>query len=232
MPLKEGGCVDWESQFQRWVKADDESPFDDRLARLIVIETRKAARNGASLDVAEGWAWVEEALEDFDRRSFIHAVFHRQAAPKHLAAVFLQKGVNERNPSTNRLFVEPAVKAMGPRRVMEQLTKLLLNATENEQGGAVSAAYWVRGDDGEQRYRDARQRFRDAMLQRFVNTDSTYVRQRIIPMLSLDESDYSSDASALISEAIRIARNHPDDYIRHRIEIQLGSAGPFRALPA
>lgn len=230
--LERGGCVDWESQFQRWMKADDENAFDDRPARLIVIETRKAARNGASLDISEGWRWVEEALEDSDRRTFVHAVFHRQAAPKHLATVFLQKGVNERNPSTNRLFVEPAVKAMGPRRVMEQLTKLLLNASENEQGGAASAAYWVRGDDGEQSYRDARQCFRDAMLQKFVDTDSTYVRQRIIPMLSLDESDYSCDASALIAEAIHIARNHPDDYIRHRIEIQLGSAGPFRALPA
>lgn len=224
--------MDWESQFQRWVKAEDENPFDDRPARLIVIETRKAARNGASLDISQGWRWVQEALEDSDRRTFVHAVFHGQAAPKHLATVFLQKGVNERNPSANRLFVEPAVKAIGPRRVMERLTKLLLNASENEQGGAVSAAYWVRGDDGEQRYRDARQRFRDAMLQKFVDTDSTYVRQRIISMLSLDESDYSGDASALIAEAIHIARNHPDDYIRHRIEIQLGSAGPLRALPA
>ena len=224
--------MDWENQFQRWAKSEDENPFDDRPARLIVIETRKAARNGRSLDVSEGWRWVEESLEDSDRRTFVHAVFHRQAAPKHLAAVFLQKGVNERNPSANRLFVEPAVRAMGPRRVMEKLTKLLSSGSENEQGGAVSAAYWVRGDDGEQRYRDARQRFRDAMLRQFVDTDSTYVRQRIIPMLSLDDNDYSYDASALIAEAMHIARNHPDDYIRHRVEIQLGSAGPFRALPA
>lgn len=224
--------MDWERQFQRWAKAEDENPFDDRPARLIVIETRKAARNGASLDVSEGWRWVEEALEDSDRRTFLHAVFHRQAAPKHLATIFLQKGVNERNPSANRFFVEPAVRAMGARRVMEQLTKLLLNASENEQGGAVSAAYWVRGDDGEQRYRDAHRRFREAMLQKFVDTDSTYVRQRIIPMLSLDDSDYSFDASALIAKAIEIARSHPNDYIRHRIEIQLGSGGPFRALPA
>lgn len=223
--------MDWESQFRRWVKAEDDNPFDDRPARLIVIETRKAVRTGASLDASDGWRWVEEAVEDSDRRTFVHAVFNRQAAPKHLAALFLQKGVNERNPSTNRFFVEPAVKAMGARRVMERLTKLLLNASENEQGGAVSAAYWVRGDDSERHYRDARRRFGEAMLQKFVDTDSTYVRQRIIPMLSLDESDYSYDASALIAEAIYIARNHPDDYIRHRVEIQLGSAGQFRALP-
>ncbi|WP_205626371.1 MULTISPECIES: hypothetical protein, partial [unclassified Sphingopyxis] len=194
------------------------------------VKTRRERRH-VRRDTCEK-EFVDGLLEDSDRRTFVHAVFHRQAAPKHLAAVFLQKGVNERNPSANRLFVEPAVRAMGPRRVMEQLTKLLSSGSENEQGGAVSAAYWVRGDEGEQRYRDARQRFKDAMLRQFVDTDSTYVRQRIIPMLSLDENDYSYDASALIAEAMHIARNHPDDYIRHRVEIQLGSAGPFRALPA
>lgn len=107
-----------------------------------------------------------------------------------------------------------------------------MNGSENEQGGAVSAAYWVRGDEHDQRYREARLRFRDAMLQKFVETDSTYVRQRIMPMLSLDESDYSREGSALIVAAIDIARNHSDDYIRHRIGIQRSLVGPLRSLPS
>lgn len=223
--------MDWEDQFQRWTKAEDENPYDDRPARLIVIETRKAARNGASLDTSEGWAWATQALENSDRRIFVHAVFERQAAPKNLALEFLRMGVGERNPSANRLFIEPAVKAMGARRVLHHLTELMTGGSEHEQAGSASAAYWVRGDDAEQRYSEARKRFRDATLERFVETESTYVRQRIIPGLSVNANDYSPDVAPLIAKAIQIARAHSDEYIRHRIEVQLGSEGSIRAIP-
>lgn len=110
--------MDWENQFQRWLKAEAENPFDDRPARLIIIETRKGARNGDPLDVSSGWTWVSEALENRDQQTFIHAVFQKQAAPKHLASLFLHRGVREENPSSNRLFIEPAVKALGATRVI------------------------------------------------------------------------------------------------------------------
>lgn len=223
--------MNWEDQFQLWVKAEDADTYDDRPARLIVIETRKAARNGASLDTPEGWAWVTEALKDSDRRTFVHAVFERQAAPKQLALEFLKMGVSERNPSTNRLYIEPAVRAMGARRVMRHLTEMMIDGSDDEQAGAACAAYWVRGDDADQRYREARKHFRDAMLERFVETESTYIRQRIVPSLSVDANDYSIEIAPLIANAIQIARAHPDDYIRHRIEIQLGSPGSLRPLP-
>lgn len=222
----------WEEQFQRWIKAEDDNPFNDRPVRMVVIETRKAARNGGILDSSSGWDWVSTSLTDTERQTFLHAVFCRQAVPKHLVPMFFKMGIEERNPSNNRLYIEPVVKAIGAPRVMSQLTDLLRDGTDAEKVGALRAAYWVRDNDDERRYLEAITRFRDEMLQQFVGTDSTPMRQRIVPMLSMDPSNYSTEVSALIPNAINIARAHSDSYIRHRIEVQLGAGGPFRALPA
>lgn len=222
----------WEEQFQHWAKAQDENPWDDRPERLIVIETRKAARNGAPLDTPEGWGWVTTALRDAERRTFVHAVFHRQAAPMHLVPVMLAMGIEEHDPSANRLFIEPAVRAIGARRVMNRLAEVLCDGTEREKGGAASAAYWVRGNSDEPRYQEARARFRDELLRQFVTSESVYVRQRIIPMLSMRADDYSSEVAALLPTAIRIARAHPDSYIRHRIEVQLSETSLLQPIPS
>lgn len=221
----------WEEQFKRWASAQDENPWNDRPERPILIETRKAARNGGTLDTTEGWDWVTNALRDGERCTFVHAVFHRQAAPNHLAPLMLTMGIEEKNPSGNRLFIEPAVRAMGARRVMKRLTEVLRDGTEHERGGAVSAAYWVQGDINEPRYREARVRFRDEMLRQFVENESVFVRQRIISMLSMRADDYSPEMGALIPSAIRIARAHPDSYIRHRIEVQLGETSLLQPIP-
>lgn len=213
-------------------RAEADNPYDDRPARLIVIETRKAARKGAALDSAEGWAWVGNGLRDRTARIFVHEVFHQQAAPGHLASVMLTMGIEEQDPSANRFFIEPAVKAMGARRVLKRLTELLRDGSEREKVGAASAAYWVRGDSNDPACREAWARFSDEMLRQFVASESPYVRQRIIPMLSMQKEDYSPGVAELIPAAIRIARSHPDSYIRHRIEIQLGEEGPFRPLPS
>lgn len=225
-------AVTWEEQLERWARAEDENPYDDRPARAIVIETRKAARTGGSLDSPDGWRWVRTGLRDPERQAFIHAVFHRQAAPTHLAATMLAMGIEEQDPSGNRWLIEPAVRAMGARRVIDRLTELLREGTDLEKGGAASAAYWVRGDPNDIRYLEAKSRFRDEMLRQFVENESVHVRQRIIPMLSMRAEDYSSEVAALLPTATRIARSHPDSYIRHRVEIQLGAEGPFRAVPS
>jgi hypothetical protein len=223
--------VTWEEQYHRWVKARDNNPYDDRPARIVVVETAKSARNGATLDTSNEWAWVESALDDADRRSFVSAVFHRQAAPSGLASMLLTRGIEERNPSTNRLLIEPAVKAMGALRVMRRLLDLLRDGSDDEKAGAASAAYWVQGDLNERKYAEARTQFRDELLRQFVDTENDFVRQRIIPSLSMMAEDYSPDVTHLIPVAIGIARAHSDPYIRQRIEVQLGSERTFRALP-
>jgi hypothetical protein len=61
-------------------------------------------------------------------------------------------------------------------------------------------------------------------LQEFVKNPSFAVRQRIIPHLDLKNAGaYPEELRSFVPQTIQIARNHPDAYIRHRLEIQLGS---------
>ena len=222
----------WEEQYERSVKAAGGSPYDDRPERIVILETRKAARHGAPLDSPKQWEWVKSALGETNRRRFVSAVFHRQAGPSALASTMLRMGVEEENPSTNRLFIEPAVKAMGPRRVMNRLLDLLRDGSDREKAGAASAAYWVQGDQSQPSFVEVCGRFRDEMLRQFIATDSVYVRQRIISSLSMRAGDYSPDVAHLLPTAIRIARDHNDPYIRHRVEVQLGEKRLLRPLPS
>lgn len=79
---------------------------------------------------------------------------------------------------------------------------------------------------------ELREQIRCQMLREFVSNEDLEVRRRIIPMLVLDESRYPEDVRLHVSKAIEIARAHPDEYIRHRVEIQLGAKGPFMAIPS
>jgi hypothetical protein len=47
------------------------------------------------------------------------------------------------------------------------------------------------------------------------------VRRCIRPGLPLSIERYPADLHGLVAEAIRIARTHPDEYLRHRDEIQI-----------
>lgn len=67
-------------------------------------------------------------------------------------------------------------------------------------------------------------RQRCLLLREFVNNPSVLVRQHIIPHLDLiDLSSYPEELQPLVRQAIQLARNHPDAYIRHRLEIEMGS---------
>lgn len=57
------------------------------------------------------------------------------------------------------------------------------------------------------------------------------VRRRIIPGLCLDPEAYSEDLRPLVRRANEIARSHGDEFIRHRVEVQLGAGGPYMAIP-
>ena len=70
------------------------------------------------------------------------------------------------------------------------------------------------------------------MLREFVGSLDSNVRRRIIPMLRLVPEAYPEEMRPLVTEAIEAAlRSHTDEYIRHRVVVQLGAGGPFMALP-
>ncbi len=64
--------------------------------------------------------------------------------------------------------------------------------------------------------------WRETALREFVMNEDLDVRRCIIPGLPLRAGRYPADLHELVQEAVRIARAHPDDYIRHRVEIQTG----------
>ena len=71
------------------------------------------------------------------------------------------------------------------------------------------------------------------ILVRAINDEfRTAERQRgAITMLRLEPEAYPEELRPLIPVAVDVARLHPDEYIRHRVEVQLGSGGPFMAIP-
>ena len=100
-----------------------------------------------------------------------------------------------------------------------------------EQAGAASAFYWVRDDRDEPGCREIVSEIRDELLRVFVEVDDLNVRRRILPLLSMRADAYSKSVGPLVNRAINIARSHSDEYIRHRIEVQLGAPGPLKPLP-
>jgi hypothetical protein len=207
--------------YDRWEKARRSAT----LSRTHV----KAARQLVSSIRAAGWSWLEEALNDDRRKWFVAAFFKSYPVPRRMLKPMLFAGVLEKNPSYNRDFIEPCVKSFGPETLLIQLLEYLESGSDEEKAGAASALYWVGGDDDSTA--DLRQRIRCQLLREFVHNSHLEVRRRIIPMLELRARKYPKDLRPLTRQAIDIARSHSDEYIRHRVEIQLGGCGPLLPLP-
>ena len=175
--------------------------------------------------------WFKTALEHEERKFFVAFVLKES-----------------RTPSKNRAFVPPCVATFALRRVNESLLQWFENGSDLEKAGAMQALYhvglvgvpdscWRRPDSGAgfKLLGDLWMRQRCLLLREFVNNPSLLVRQRIIPHLDLiDPSSYPEELQPLVPQAIQIARNHADAYIRHRLEIEMGSDERqlFAPLPA
>jgi hypothetical protein len=185
-------------------------------------------------------AWLVDALAGAASR---YDVFEQSTA---LAEVFfvplLDAAIDEVDPSYNRYFVEPCVNTFGPRRVNEYLLGVVESGTDFRKAGAVNAMYWARAalaflpgapsfriehatPESRALYeslRDVRERQRCLFLETFVANPATDVRRSIIPSLDLDPDAYPEGHRSLVAKAIDIARRHDDEYIRNRVEVQLG----------
>ena len=197
----------------------------------------------------EDVAWFRNALEHEQREFFAAFVFQKsRGVPEVLYETMIRAAVYERDPSKNRAFVEPYVATFGLRRVSETLLERFENGSDQEKAGVVQAmyhagligvrdSYWRRPDSDAvfKLVGDLWMRQRCLLLREFVSNPSVLVRQRIIPHLDLTNvSSYPEEFKPLVPQAIQIARNHTDGYIRHRVEIQMGSNETqlFSPLPA
>lgn len=194
---------------------------------------------------------MEEALKDEQNKWSVAAVFKSYPVPKRLVKPFLQAAINETNPSFNRQFVEPVIESFGHRRVNEYLLDVVERGDDKAIAGAVAAFYWANmkiafaGEvpkytleyaTPESRARvlelkDVWDRKRETYLRVFVFNENVTVRRQVIPSLNLDEESYSLELKPLVQQAIEIARSHPDEYIRHRVEVQLGNERLLLPIP-
>ena len=155
--------------------------------------------------------------------------------PQTYFTSLVRLAVYEPDPSSNRWFIAPALWAFGYRRVQEALLEYLEEGTNREKAGAARACYWAWGhdifDDPKDFQRiwdelaDVRLRRNILLLKTFVECEDLAVQRSIIPLLSFSPSSYPPEWQQLIPQAIHLARTHPDDYIRDRIEIQIRASG-------
>jgi len=157
-----------------------------------------------------------------------------ETLPEQLFEPLLRAAVLDPDPSHNRWLVEPAVIAYGRRRVQISLIDFLRTGTTQERAGAARAWYWAqiplrlrgRAQTSERaadldEVTDLRAVYHETALREFVSNDDLDVRRCILPGLPLNPRHHPVGLHDLVAEAVRIARTHPDEYLRHRVEIQV-----------
>jgi hypothetical protein len=237
--------MSWEEFFDAYQSA--RCAGDRQVTERII----KDARSLLSKAPTEDWKLLGAALHDQERKWLVAEVFSKAPVPKRLFNVMLRAAVHEINPSLNRYFVEPCIAAFGHRAVNEALLEYVEQGNDFEKAGAINALYWggmhLQFDDYRRgltlehatpesrtaylELKDVWERKRSLFLREFVSNENVDVRRSIIPSLNLDEADYPNDLKLLIAQAVEIARNHEDEYIRHRVEVQLGNERLLKPLP-
>lgn len=160
--------------------------------------------------------------------------------PEGIFDALVRAIVLDPNPSFNRQLIQPALTAVGHRRVQKALLETLAHGTNAEKAGSTRAWYWtpvrprferlehlkarIPTEESAREHEalaDLRARWREATLREFVANDDLDVRRSILPGLSLKPADYPDDLKDLVATAVHLARTHPDEYIRHRVEHQI-----------
>jgi hypothetical protein len=103
----------WDEHFRGWSEVL-RGPGQDEDERI------QAARRRVAWNTPGDWQWLAEALADAERKWFVADVFESHPVPGRLLGPMLRAGVLERNPSFNRAFIEPCVRSLGARRVLEE----------------------------------------------------------------------------------------------------------------
>ncbi|GHF72331.1 hypothetical protein GCM10018790_57740 [Kitasatospora xanthocidica] len=195
--------------------ADESQAFDLRLARLLRL---------IGVEVAPGPDYQSAARWEVHK-----AVAGRAELPDEYFEALVEAAVHDPNPSFNRRFVEPALLAFGQRPVRLALLGYLRTGANPERAGAARAWYWTALTVGDGRNgapadegASVRNAWYETALREFVANADLDVRRCILPGLPLVPRAYPAELHGLVEAAVGIARSHPDEYIRHRAEIQVG----------
>jgi hypothetical protein len=242
--------VDWDTVYAGYAAARTAVLSGDEPTAPFELPDAAVARIAAPAD--EDVRWLTQALRDQERKWLVAELARRSES---LGEVFftpmLDAGIDEVNPSFNRSFIEPCVRAFGHRRVNEYLLGVVESGSDFRKAGAVNAMYWAQvplsfvgsvpsfttehaTPESRAAYEavsDLRERKRLLLLDTFLSNPSVDVRRSIIPSLNLDPAAYPATHRPLVAQAIEIARGSEDEYIRHRVEVQLGNVTALAPLP-
>ena len=224
--------VDWEALYTRYAQARG---FNDAAAIYEVLEHAHTILSDRSHQTSD---WFKAALQDKERQWFVALALRKNSAmPELLFTPMIEAGVAQADPRDHIYFIEPLMRSFGPRRVNLSLLYILEDGSDAEKSGAVQCLYCSlrlvghRGIANDAIY-DIQERCRRVMLRTFVSNENVHLRRCILTQLNFDEERYPEELRPLLPEAIRIARTHPDTYIRHRIRVQLGEISEYMSLPS
>lgn len=242
--------VDWDALYALYAAARAAVRSGEKPTKPFELKDAVVSRMSAPAD--DDVRWLTQALADNNRKWLVAELARRSASlADALFAPMLDAGIDEVNPSFNRSFVEPCVRAFGHRRVNEYLLGVVESGSDFRKAGAVNALYWAQvplsfpgtapsftieyaTPESRAAYEavsDLRERKRRLLLETFISSPSVDVRRSVIPSLNLDPAAYPESHRPLVARAIEIARASEDGYIRHRVEVQLGTVTLLAPLP-
>jgi hypothetical protein len=217
--------VDWDELYLRWSKSRCSSEVFEPEVRTLLLKGDE-----------ENVPWLTEALADKAKRDFVGVVLDLKNCriPAAIIPSMVRAAVCEYE-GRNEGFIRPCLRTVGRRRVYELLCDHLEHGTEREKLGAANALYWSRfmSPRGEKPFpeepmEEVLLRRNCLLLREFVANEDVEIRRIIIRGLNLAFYAFPREMKPLIVQAIRIARMHPDEYIRRGIGIQNRDEGTPR----
>lgn len=152
----------------------------------------------------EDISWLVAALQD-ERRWFVARLATLAGSlPEPLLKPMVTSAAEAEDPSLNALLIRPCVQCFGAQRVRAYLVSLGESADPRRVVGADDAMYWT-GPGAEQR--DLLERRKSFLLEACFSEISTYVRERILALLThhgtqpLDESHFPASQRELVGRA-------------------------------
>jgi hypothetical protein len=226
---------DWVAAADKWAEANWS---DDGQERDRVFRDEAPAWNQRYCQTKDRALAVLASMLEHPRRKWFVAFLAGRGnrLPRSLQEPMLRAGISEPNPSDNRWLIEPCVAAMGAAIVDRPIRRrggarcgpggrgagvvLGVGRRGASQRGGTHSAIGTAGAGASPLARD----LRPSPRRRPAATDHPHLQLR-------DVSRDAEDLRALVNEAITIARAHEDEYIRHRVEVQLGHERLLQPLP-
>jgi len=199
---------------------------------------RGAARPGALSDVVSRLPalkgrvlqWFRDALRDSNRKWFAAALLSQKSdVVGPLLHDLLRAAMVEPDPSLCRSFVKPLA-ATSWEEVVSTMVEIADSGTAVERAGFGRALYWLKAELAEAPA-DAIVILNSWAMREFVRTDDVVTQRCLISGLQFEPEYLDETARSIRDSAVNKARASTDEYVRHRLAIQLGeSSGPFMPL--